>query len=37
MKYGIRRTAQFKKDYKRAMKRGLAIEKLDHVVELLEF
>ena len=35
MKYTIRRTSQFKKDYKRAIKRGLAIGKLDRAIELL--
>ena len=35
MKYKIRRTSQFKKDYKRAIKRGLPIEKLDKAIELL--
>ena len=35
MKYQIRRTSQFKKDYKRAIKRGLQIEKLDNAIELL--
>jgi len=35
MKYRIRRTSQFKKDYKRAIKRGWAIEKLDKCIELL--
>ena len=35
LKYKIRRTAQFKKDYKLAVKRGYAIEKLDSVIELL--
>jgi mRNA interferase YafQ len=35
MNYLIRRTSQFKKDYKRAIKRGLAINKLDHTIELL--
>jgi len=35
MKYKIRRTSQFKKDYKRSIKRGLNIEKLDRAVELL--
>ena len=29
MKYRIRRTSQFKKDYKRSIKRGLQIDKLD--------
>ncbi|MCL1828935.1 MAG: type II toxin-antitoxin system YafQ family toxin [Oscillospiraceae bacterium] len=35
MIYKIRRTSQFKKDYKRSIKRGLAIEKLDKAIELL--
>ena len=35
MKYKIRHTSQFKKDYKRAIKRGLQINKLDRVIELL--
>jgi len=35
MKYQIRRTAQFKKDYKRSIKRGLQIDKLDKAIELL--
>ena len=35
MKYRIRRTSQFKKDYKRAIRRGLQIDKLDYVIELL--
>jgi mRNA interferase YafQ len=35
MKYQIRRTAQFKKDYKQSIKRGLNIEKLDNAIELL--
>ena len=35
MKYRIRRTSQFKKDYKRAIKRGLQIDKLDEAIELL--
>lgn len=34
-KYTVKPTAQFKKDYKRAMKRGLKIELLEKVVELL--
>ena len=37
MKYQIRRTSQFKKDYKQSIKRGLAIGKLDKVIELLAF
>jgi mRNA interferase YafQ len=32
MKYQIRRTSQFKKDYKRSIKRGLAIDKLDKAI-----
>ena len=35
MKYQLRRTKQFKKDYKRAIKRGYEIEKLDEAIELL--
>jgi len=35
MKYQVRRTSQFRKDYKRAIKRGLDIGKLDMVIELL--
>ena len=35
MKYHIRRTTQFKKDYKRSIKRGLVIDKLDKVIEQL--
>jgi mRNA interferase YafQ len=35
MKYQIRRTSQFKKSYKLAIKRGLSIEKLDKAIELL--
>ena len=34
-KYTVKPTTQFKKDYKRAMKRGLKIELLEKVVELL--
>ena len=34
-KYKIRSTAQFKKDYKLAIKRNLVIDKLDSVIELL--
>ena len=33
--YTVKPTTQFKKDYKRAMKRGLKIELLEKVVELL--
>jgi mRNA interferase YafQ len=35
MKYQIRRTSQFKKDYKRAIKRGLPIDELDKAIEIL--
>jgi mRNA interferase YafQ len=35
MKYQIRRTSQFRKDYKRSIKRGLIIAKLDKAIELL--
>ena len=35
IKYTVKPTTQFKKDYKRAMKRGLKIELLEKVVELL--
>jgi len=35
MKYLVRRTSQFKKDYKRSMKRGMSVEKLDKAIELL--
>ena len=34
-KYTVKPTTQFKKDYKRAMKRGLKIELLEKVVGLL--
>ena len=34
-KYQVVFTTQFKKDYKRAMKRGMKIEQLEKVVELL--
>lgn len=34
-KYTVKPTTQFKKDYKRALKRGLKIELLEKVVELL--
>lgn len=34
-KYTVKPTTQFKKDYNRAMKRGLKIELLEKVVELL--
>jgi mRNA interferase YafQ len=35
MRYHIRRTSQFKKDYKLSIKRGLTIAKLDKVIEIL--
>jgi len=35
MKYKIRRTTQFKKDYRLAIKRGLPMEKLDEAIGLL--
>ena len=35
MKYVVRNTSAFKKDYKRAKKRGLDLCKLQRVVELL--
>ncbi|MCL2473590.1 MAG: type II toxin-antitoxin system YafQ family toxin [Alphaproteobacteria bacterium] len=35
MKYQVRRTSQFKKDYKRSIKRGLEIDKLNKAIELL--
>ena len=35
MKYQIRRTSQFIKDYKRSIKRGLEIDKLDKAISLL--
>jgi mRNA interferase YafQ len=35
MKYIIRRTTQFKKDYRLAIKRGQPIKKLDTAIELL--
>jgi len=35
MKYHIRRTSQFKKDYKNSIKLGLVIDKLDKTIELL--
>ena len=34
-KYTVKPTTQFKKDYKRAINRGLKIELLEKVVELL--
>ena len=35
MKYNVRHTAAFKRDYKRAIKRNMPIEKLQSVVEKL--
>lgn len=35
MKYTVKKTSAFKKDYKRAQKRGLNLGKLQKVVELL--
>ena len=35
MKYGLRATSKFKKNYKRMQKRGLKKEELQKVVELL--
>ena len=35
MKYKIKRTSQFKRDYKRSIKRGLSIDKLDKAIEIL--
>ena len=35
MKYGVKHTAAFKRDYKRAIKRNLPIAKLQAVVEKL--
>ena len=35
MKYVVRNTSAFKKDYKRGKKRGLDLSKLQRVVELL--
>ena len=35
MKYKIRFTSRFKKDYKLAVKRGLDINKLRYVIEIL--
>lgn len=35
MKYVVRNTSAFKKDYKRAKKRGFNLSKLQRVVELL--
>lgn len=34
-KYSIKLTSRFKKDYKQAIKRGLKIELLDKIIELL--
>lgn len=34
-KYVIKTTTQFKKDYKRAVKRGLPIDRLKHIVAAL--
>lgn len=34
-RYSVKLTAQFKRDYKRAMKRGLKISLLDEVIRLL--
>lgn len=34
-KYTVKPTTQFKKDYKKAMKRGLKIELLEKVIEML--
>ena len=35
MKYSVKATSQFKRDYKRAMKRGLNTELLDQVITAL--
>ena len=35
MKYSVKATSQFKRDYKRAMKRGLNMELLDQVITAL--
>jgi mRNA interferase YafQ len=35
MKYEIKRTSQFKKDYKKMIKRGMKMDELHKVVELL--
>ncbi len=35
LRYSVKLTAQFKRDYKRAMKRGLKISLLDEVIRLL--
>lgn len=37
MKYEVVVTRQFRKDYKLAIKRGYAQEKLEHVIELLSW
>lgn len=37
MTYGIRKTSQFKKDFKLCIKRGLDIEEFAKVVTLLQF
>ena len=36
MKYGIRQSSQFKKDFKLCLKRGLDIEEFKKVLELLQ-
>lgn len=35
VKYTVKLTSQFKKDYKMAMKRGLDLDKLKNIVEML--
>ena len=35
MKYSVKATTQFKRDYKRAMKRGMNMELLNHVISAL--
>ena len=35
LNYRVRRTSQFKKGYKRTIKRGLPIEELDETIETL--
>lgn len=35
MRYTVKATSQFKRDYKRAMRRGLEMELLDKVISLL--
>ena len=35
MKYSVKATSQFKRDYKRAMKRGLNMDLLDQVITAL--